>query len=203
MAAKFFRGLYRLISRRLSLGGRDAGFTMVEMLVASAMGVIVVGATGTLVVSAMKRQPEISKRAQTITTARWVLERMTREIRNGKQIELGASQSSFSLITLVRRSTCGGAGLPAAGTPAIECRVTYSCTATTCSRTEAAPGSLAGSGTKATLFTGINSENVFSYAPNAEAPTYVRITLRMPNPRGGGSLKVSDGASLRNATLSY
>ena len=203
MTAAVPKHLHRLISRRFAVNGDQAGFTLVELLVASAMGVIVVGATGSLVVSAMKRQPEVSKRAQTITTARWVLERMTREIRNGKQVEPGASQSSIALVTFVRRSACGEGGVQAPGTPAIECRVTYSCTATACSRTESVPGSPVGSGVKATIFTGIDSNNVFSYAPNAEAPTFVRISLRMPNPSGTGALTVSDGASLRNATLGF
>jgi hypothetical protein len=45
---------------------------------------------------------------------------------------------------------------------------------------------------------------VFSYKPNAESATYIGITLRLPNPNGEGEdLTVSDGASLRNATLSH
>lgn len=191
------------MQRRLALNGSQAGITLVEMLVASAMGVIVLGATGSLVISAMRTQPQISKRAQNITTARWVLERLTRELRNGKKVEAGASSSSVSFVTYVRRSSCGGAGTLEPGQPAIECRVTYSCTTTSCSRTEAGPASLPGSGTKATIFSGIDSDNVFSYSPDAAAPTYVRITLRMPNPSGPGRLTVSDGASLRNATLAY
>jgi hypothetical protein len=31
--------------------------------------------------------------------------------------------------------------------------------------------------------------------------TYIGVKLRLPNPSGGGALTVSDGASLRNATL--
>ena len=47
-----------------------------------------------------------------------------------------------------------------------------------------------------------NSSSVFSYLPNATAPTFVRATLSLPSPTGGnGATTVSDGASLRNATL--
>ena len=34
-----------------------------------------------------------------------------------------------------------------------------------------------------------------------EATTYIGVTLRIPNPEGRGNLTISDGASLRNATL--
>jgi len=33
--------------------------------------------------SAVKSQPQISEKSQAVSTARWVMERMTREIRNG------------------------------------------------------------------------------------------------------------------------
>ncbi len=56
-------------------------------------------------------------------------------------------------------------------------------------------------GTATTIFSGIDSSNVFSYSPSAAAATYIGVTLRLPNPSGSGDLTVSDGASLRNATL--
>ena len=54
---------------RLARG--EAGFTLIELLVSMAMGVVVLGAVGSLMVSAMKDQPRISERAQDIGTARW------------------------------------------------------------------------------------------------------------------------------------
>ena len=37
--------------------------------------------------------------------------------------------------------------------------------------------------------------------PSAATATFVKITLRLPNPTGNAAMTVSDGASLRNATL--
>jgi hypothetical protein len=64
--------------------------------------------------------------------------------------------------------------------------------------------------------TGIDSSSVFCFVPSTEAdptkcgpaqstttPTYVGVTLHVPNPAGSGALTISDGASLRSATLSY
>jgi prepilin-type N-terminal cleavage/methylation domain-containing protein len=178
----------------------QAGFTLIELLVAMTMGVVVLGAVGSLVVSAMKNQPRISERAQDITTARWVLERLTRELRNGIRVD-NATPSSVSFETYVRHTTCGGSTLLAATSPSIKCEVTYTCTTTKCSRIEAAPE--VETGTATTIFEGIDSSSVFSYLPEEEdAPkTFVKVTLRMPNPAGDAPLTVSDGASLRNATL--
>jgi prepilin-type N-terminal cleavage/methylation domain-containing protein len=178
----------------------EAGFTLIELLVAMTMGVVVLGAVGSLVVSAMKDQPRISERAQDITTARWVLERLTRELRNGIRVDK-ATTSSVSFETYVRHTTCGGTTLLAATTASIKCEVTFTCTTTKCTRIEAAPK--VQTGKAVTIFEGINSSSVFSYLPEEEkAPkTFVKVTLQMPNPAGDAPLTVSDGASLRNATL--
>lgn len=188
------------LKARLARCRREAGFTLIELLVASTMGVVVLGAVGSLVVSAMKTQPQISERAQSITTARWVLERLTREIRNGVKVDK-ATASSVSFETYVRHSTCGGTGTLASTSASIKCEVTYTCSATKCTRTEAAPGVY--TGTPRTIFEGIESSSVFTYSPSATEATFIEVTLQMPNPRGPAALTVSDGASLRNATLTY
>jgi prepilin-type N-terminal cleavage/methylation domain-containing protein len=189
----------RWASRRRPPGfGEEAGFTLIELLVASAMSVVLLGAIGSLVISAVREQPKLSQRAQNVSTARWVLERLTREIRNGVAIDK-ATASSVSFRTYVRHSTCGGTSALASGSPAITCEITYTCTTTSCTRLEANPGVYTGTAT--TIFSGINSSNVFTYSP-ASTPTYVGVTLSMPNPSGPSALTVSDGASLRNATLS-
>jgi prepilin-type N-terminal cleavage/methylation domain-containing protein len=176
----------------------ESGFTLVELLVASAMGVILLGAVGSMVTSAVRSQPKLSQRSQNVTTARWVLGRMTREIRNGVAVDK-ATSSSVSFRTYVRHTSCGSTGTLASESSAIPCEVTYTCTTTYCSRLETKPEVYTGTGTK--IFSGIDSSSVFSYSPSAEKATYVGVSLHIPNPSGSG-LTISDGASLRNATLS-
>lgn len=175
------------------------GLTLVELLIASAMAVVIVGAAGSMLISALRDQPNLSGRAQNIAAARVALEGLTREIRQGVAVDR-ATASEVSLRTYVRRTACGSSAALEATKPAIECEVTYACSSTACTRAESPPGSF--EGTARTIFDGIDSSEVFSYAPSAEEPTYVGITLRLPNPSGSGSLTISDGASLRNATLS-
>jgi type II secretory pathway pseudopilin PulG len=192
----------RALSRRLARAGREDGFTLIELLVGAMMGVIVMGATASLMISAVKSQPDISKKAQTVSTARWVMERLTREIRNGIEVAPGkATASEVSFTAYVRTPTCGGTGTLAGGSKAIPCQVTYKCTTTKCSRIEAPPGVF--TGTETTIFSGIDSADVFDYTPPEGPARYIEVTLRFPNPSGGGDLTVSDGASLRNANLSY
>jgi hypothetical protein len=166
------------------------------------------GTVAMLIIAAVKDQPKISKQAQNVTTARWVLDRITHELRNGESISPEhANASEISFQTYVRHNSCGSSTSLASSSSAIKCQVTYACTTTTCFRTESAPGTY--SGTPRPIFSGINSSQVFTYAPNAPnpssltQPTYVKVTLRLPNPSGTGALTVSDGASLRNATLGY
>jgi type II secretory pathway pseudopilin PulG len=186
--------------RRLSGRRPEAGFTLIELLVASTMGVIVMGAVVSLLISAVRDQPKISKQAQNITTARWVLERMTREIRSGIAVK-EATASKVVFEGYVRHSPCGAGTVLASTSPSVRCRVTYECSTTACSRKEADPSSTLGAARQ--IFSGINSSQVFTYAPNLANPTYVKITLRLPNPSGPGALTISNGASLRNATLGY
>lgn len=192
----------------------EDGLTLIELLVASAMSVILLGAIGSMVVSTMRAQPGISERGHDVSTTRAVMERMTREIRNGIRVDR-AYPTSVSFLTYVRRSSCGGSVPASASTPAIKCEVTYQCTTTACTRIEAAEGKY--TGTARTILTGINSSSVFCYVPSTEpdpltcgpnpspekpsTTTYVGVRLRMPNPSGTGALNASDGASLRNATL--
>jgi len=178
----------------------QAGMTLIELLVAATMGVILFAAAASLMISAMRSQPEISQRAQTISTARWVMERLTREIRNGIAVDPGhATAQEVSFTTYVRTPTCGGAGTLSSSVKAIPCQVTYRCAVTQCTRVEAPPGSF--TGTAKTIFTGISSANVFSYTPGSAEAKFIEVKLEFPNPTGEGDLTISDGASLRNATL--
>lgn len=182
--------------KRLRLSD-ESGLTLIELLVASAMSVIIVGAACMMLISAVHDQPKLSKKAQEISTARYVLERMTREIRNGIQVYPGATGSKVEFETQVRHTVCGGAVQSSESAAAIHCRVTYSCTTTTCIRAETAPEVPGANGTPVVIVRGLDSDKVFNYEPSLEEPSYVGITLHIENPEGEGELTVTDGAGLR------
>jgi hypothetical protein len=185
------------VARRLRRD--ESGVTLVELLVAAAMGVILFAAAASLMVSALRAQPQISERAQTISTARWIMERFTREIRNGERVDgAHATPSEVSFITYVRTPICGSGTELASTDDAEKCQVTYRCSASVCTRTEASPGTF--TGTPRTIFKGFSNTDVFAYTPNATEANFIEVKLVFPNPSGRGDMTISDGASLRNAT---
>lgn len=187
----------RPLLRRARRHDGESGLTLVELLVAASMSVIVVGAATSMLISAVRQQPDISQRSQNVSTARWALERMTREIRNGiSVVSTESSSSTLAFNAYVRHATCGSNGGLAPGESARICKVTYSCTATACTRAETASAAV-GPGTAVPLFSGIDSAKVFTYSPDLEEATFVGINLRIPNPSGDGRLTISDGATLR------
>jgi len=186
---------------RLRQQSGEGGFTLVELLVASAMGVVVMSAVASLVISAVREQPKISKESQNVSSARWMLERLTHELRNGIAVKEGTA-SKISFEGYVRHSTCGGTATLASSSPAIKCRITYECSTTACTRKETLPVTTTGVATQ--VFSGLASNQIFTYVPSAANATYVKATLRLPDPTSAGSpLVISSGASLRNATLGY
>lgn len=187
------------VRKRLAAAEREAGMTLVELLVAASMSVVLVGAAGTMVISAVNTQPELSERSHNVSTARYVLERMTREIRNGVAVyEHSGSQVSF--LASVRRTACGAGVEEEDDQPAIRCRITYVCTTTACGRRETSLEQ-PDTGPTTTIVSGLAGGEVFNYGPTFEEPTYIGVTLTIPNPEGSGTLTVSDGASLRTLLL--
>jgi prepilin-type N-terminal cleavage/methylation domain-containing protein len=191
------------MSPRLRRGPSEDGYTLIELLVAMTIGLALLTAVGSLLVSAMRSQPKVGKKAGEVQTARAILERVTTELRNGTVVN-EATASSVSFQAYVRRTSCGSSALPAATAPSIKCQVTITCTTSpkACVRKQALPGEV-GKGTPQTILTGLsNATSVFEYKPSLTSPTYVKVTLALPDPTGGkDALTVSDGATLRNAVL--
>ena len=191
----------------------ESGLTLIEMLVAALMSVIVVGAACAMLISAVKDQPGLSRKAQNVTTARYQLERVVREIRDAVKVEK-ATTTEVQLLTRTQKTTCGGTTSASPDVQRPQCRVTYQCSGTTCTRSEATEGGTT-VGTKTIALTGIESANVFCFVPSTEAdpskcgaprtgegpPTYVGVNLQVKNPEGPGILTISDGASLRTETF--
>jgi Tfp pilus assembly protein PilW len=173
----------------------DDGFTLVELLVATTLAMVVLGAGVTVFTAAIGSQPRASARAAKVQQARTTAERITRELRQGWGAPT-TTASQLSILTYVPHTACGGT---TAG-PAIGCRVTYTCASGTCTRVEAqADGSAPGP--SRTVITGLSSNDVFSYTFNSAGPTWVGVTLEFPAGNGDDAITVEDGAALRNPAV--
>ncbi len=174
------------------LAREEDGFTLVELLVASVLGLIVVGAAVMMFTAGIKSEPRAASRSAQIQQARTTMERVTRELRQGSSVPT-ATTSQLSILTWVKSATCGGAS----STTAIQCQVTYTCTGA-CMRTERNPDGT-GSGPAEQVVSGLSGSPVFSYTPSAAEPAHVGVTLQFPAGGGEDAISLQDGVTLRNA----
>jgi hypothetical protein len=181
------RAVAARIRRRLASEG---GFTLIELLMATVLGLMVVGIGATVFTAAVQSQPGQSTRGTHIRDGRTMTERLVRELRQGEALDTSGGDSwssqSISFRTYVH-STCGGAY---SSTSQI-CRVTYTCTAGSCTRVVANPQTGAAA-PASTQITGLASSSVFAYQtdPTADCP--------VPTPSNEG-VSITDAATLRNA----
>jgi prepilin-type N-terminal cleavage/methylation domain-containing protein len=183
------RALARATTRRLR--AEQGGFTLVELLVAAVLGLALIGAATTVFTTAIQSQPRTSSRNTDIAQARTTMERITRELRQGWNVP-SAGPAQLSILTYVKSATCGGA--PSSSSRA--CRVTYTCTTTSCSRVEANPDGT-GAGPSQIVVSGFSGPNAFTYSPSATDPSYVGVELVYPAD-GGDAITLEDGVALRN-----
>lgn len=186
---------------RPSVATQEAGFTLIEMLIAAAMSLVLIGALVAMLTSVLASQPKTAERSAQIQDARVMLERMVRELRQGKAVPGSSGTATTLTVDAYTRAGCGTAPPTATATP---CRITYSCSA---SGSTSACTRRSGSGTPATVLTGLASPEVFSYgsttSPTCEAsttPTPRFVCLRLAYPaEDGESVTLEDSAYLRNS----
>jgi Tfp pilus assembly protein PilW len=178
----------------------ERGVSLVELLVFMMMLLFVLVAATTLLIVAVKSQPRISDRNFAIQDGRVLQERFARELRQSSLVEQtpAPTSSSITFDTYVRRTQCGGALETDPAKPAIACKVTYTCTAGACDRTEAPLPGQPGTTTTQQLVSGLSSSAVFGYSPNSTNPDYVTMRLVFPAAGGDDAVTLDDGVDLRN-----
>lgn len=185
------KGLEIIARRRMASAD---GLTMIEVLLAAAIGLVVIGGTIGIMTSGIRSEPRLAERTTDIQGARVAMERLTREIRQG-QVVTSATGSQLSLVTNVNSATCGGAG----STEVRLCHVTYTCSASQCTRSETNPDGTGTPSSSEIVVHGVSGAAVFSYAPSSSAPQYVAVRLEFPSMSGGDSITLTDGVAMRNA----
>lgn len=176
-----------------ALRREERGFTLIELLVATMLGLVVVGAAVTIFIGGIRSEPRTSSQVTAIQGARVTVDRITRELRQGWETPGTPSSSQLAIVTYVKAATCGGA----AASTAIPCRVTYTCTAGSCTRVVAQPNGTA-PGPSVQVASGLVSNEVFSYLPGPPAdPTYIGVTFSFDT-GDGAPVTLGDGVALRN-----
>ena len=174
-----------------ALRHQERGFTLIELLIATMMGLVVVGAALTMFIGGVRSEPRTATKVAAIQEARVVLDRITRELRQGIEVN-SPSASKLEIVTYVKATTCAGA----AASTSIPCKVTYACGGDTCTRTVANPDGT-GAGAAVKVIDGLVSPAVFDPAPNTN-PTYVGIDFVLLS-GDDDPVELGDGVALRNA----
>ena len=166
-----------LAPRLKAVASEARGFTLPELLVATVLGLLVIGSGVTVFAASMNDQPRITSESNAIQHARVAMERVTRELRQGATVQT-ATASQLSIATYVHSQTCGGSS----ASTAIPCRVTYTCTAGACTRTEANPDGTS-PGPPVRSSPAYRTATSSPTRPTPSAPTYVGVSFAFADDR--------------------
>lgn len=176
-----------------ALRREERGLTLIELLVATGIGLVVVGGAMSIFLSGVRSQPRVSSKVAAVQEARFTMDRIVRELRQGLEVAdtPARSPSQLGIVTYVKAATCGGT----AANTAIPCKVTYACSGSSCTRRVAQPDGSA-PGPAVQVVSGLSSPNVFSYTPSTGEPAFIGVTLSLE--AEGDPITLGDGAALRN-----
>jgi Tfp pilus assembly protein PilW len=182
----------RMSKAAARLRREERGLTLIELLIAAAAGLVVVGGAMTMLIGAVHSEPRTSSKAAAIQQGRVTVDRITRELRQGIETQM-TSSTQLKIITYVKAATCGGA----AASTSIPCEVTYSCSGGACTRLVAPPNGIP-TGPAVQVASGLTSNDVFSYIypPASSDPTFVGVSLSFDSE--GEPVTLTDGVALRN-----
>jgi type II secretory pathway pseudopilin PulG len=169
----------------------ERGLTLIELLIAATLALVVIGGAVTIFIGAVRSEPRAAAKVAAIQQARVTVDRITRELRQGLETPT-TSSNQLAIVTYVKAATCGGA----AANTTIPCRVTYTCTAGTCTRVVSQPNGSA-PGPAEQVASGLSGSSIFSYLPSAVDPSYIGVSIAFSGD-GGQPVTLSDGVALRN-----
>jgi type II secretory pathway pseudopilin PulG len=185
----------------------ESGVTLVELLIAASMAVVITGAAVAMLISVLKRQPDLTERADQVGTAQVATDRMVRDIRQGvigtavvTTTTTPSPGTSKLVIETYVDSQCGTTVI----TESKKCTVTFTCEAEVCKR-------ITGTGTAINtkiLVSGVkNTGSVFETVSGVnpcttaatETPRFVGVAIELKSKKNGVT-KIEDGATLQSCS---
>ena len=176
--------LPRLAAARARLRGDQRGWTLVELLVASTVGLVVMSAALDVYAESARSQSRTANRVAALRQSQVGLERMTREIRQASSYTISGASEVIDVETQVR---------PAGGGAAIPRHVRYDCSGTACVRFEGPPNQPAPTTGGVTVVTGVQSALI-----SVSSSRFIGVRLDVTVPGESGSFRLRDGATMRN-----
>lgn len=163
------------------VGAQQAGFSLMELLVAQGLFLVVIGASLSMLDTQTKLAPRAEERGFAMREAQVGLGSIVRELRHTKTVVF-ASSSRFE-VELERNGTQRRVGYKCDQPSAIDDSDNpYDQTYLRCVRVEGPAGTaLPSYGTGRTVIDRLLASTVFSYSPDPANPTYVATTVRLPS----------------------
>jgi prepilin-type N-terminal cleavage/methylation domain-containing protein len=158
----------------------ERGFSLVELVVATALMAIIVAALTTLFTSVQRSTVRQETRGRALDDIRLAMEQVTKDARQAQDVRTGSSASVLDMDTFVN---------------GVATHVVYTASGTTFTRT-------VGSVTT-TLLTKVASTSVFTYVPSLSSPTLISITLQVRPaqfPYDTSVVSLTSDARLRNVS---
>jgi prepilin-type N-terminal cleavage/methylation domain-containing protein len=171
--------LWRSPTRTAESQREELGYTLVEMMIVSAIFAIVITLIFGTLTSVQKSEAYTRDRTLAVQSLRDSMDRMTRELRQATNIVPTPSDSHIEFDTY-------DLGKPV--------HITYDATGTTLTRQ-------VGTGTPAPLLKSVVSTSVFAYTPDANTTTAVDIDLQLkPRNLPNTIVELRSDVQLRNLT---
>ena len=172
--------LSRSRTKTVSEPPEEGGFTLVEMMIVSALLALVIVVIFSTLVSVQKSETFTRGRTQALDQMRDAMNQMTRELRQASNVVPTPSPSHIEFDTF-------DFGKPI--------HVIYDATGTTLTRQ-------VGSGTPSTLAQGLTTISVFDFSPDADTPQAVTIDLLVkPSNLPNTTVELKSDVELRNLVL--
>lgn len=139
--------------RRIS--AREEGFTLLELVVVTALLMVVITAILTSFEVVQKASVRESSRSEETDSVRLAMEQMTKEIRQAADVRAGSSSSFLDIDTYINGTAT---------------HVSYTASGTTLTRTA--------NGVTLPLLTRLSTTSLFSYDPSVTDPSVITITIQ-------------------------
>jgi prepilin-type N-terminal cleavage/methylation domain-containing protein len=173
----------------------EHGFTLVEMLVASALSIVVFGASLSFVNASRSASDKNSNRSDSVLQSRDGLERLVREARTALPVGGATPSPAVTASSLVFQRVAPGASSDVVLASQTKEWVRWACSGTTCNRTSSASYPPPSSGGP-TLVTALADTNVFTLAGTNVLNVVMNISVGGSGTPDNVTLK--DGVFMRN-----
>jgi prepilin-type N-terminal cleavage/methylation domain-containing protein len=157
--------------------GGEAGYTLIELLVAMAAALIVVIGPMLFILTSIHQQNAISSRAVAARQAETGLEQMVRDLREAMTQDASGNALSVTVSNPTTTTTAISFDIPTLGSPTTPRPIVWTCPSSGATSVASCTRKLGASGASKPAITGVNSATFSPIAAPDGSPVYLNISL--------------------------